>query len=99
MGIPLLIFLVLVLFLAVLLKRRGPARPELLRPRELPKTVAELEAELPVADAEGRGREQREEEAVRKRQAIAELQTRALEVAKGDPLRAVAVTREWLKEA
>jgi flagellar M-ring protein FliF len=102
-GAPMLAFIVLLLFLRGLFKRLGVGQPEFRLPRQLPKTIAELEAELPAAIAEAQpdddARRERERAKVAvKAKTIAELQDRVVELARRNPTKAAAVAREWLKE-
>jgi len=102
-GAPILAFSILILFLRSLFKRLGAGQPAFRLPRELPKTITELEAELPVAIAEpepdddARRQMERAKVAV-KSKTIAELQDRVVELARRNPAKAAAIAREWLKE-
>jgi flagellar M-ring protein FliF len=102
-GLPMLAFLVLILFLRGLFKRVGSAAAELRLPRELPKTVAELEAEIPVAAIEepaddGKLRDLERAKAAVKAKTIAELQERVVAQARQNPAKAAAIAREWIRE-
>lgn len=103
-GLPMLAFVILILFLRGLFKRLGAGHPEVSLPRELPKTLVELEAELPVTvaevpNADNQQREAEREKIALKAKTIAQLQGRVVELAQRDPEKAAAVAREWLKEA
>jgi flagellar M-ring protein FliF len=102
-GPPFLALLILPMLLRAMLKGLGTARQEVILPRELPKTLAELEAELPISGLEPIYEDQARREAERqmvalKAKTIGELQDRAADLAKRDPHKAAAVAREWLKE-
>jgi flagellar M-ring protein FliF len=102
-GPPFLALLILPLLLRGMLKGLGTSRQGVSLPLELPKTLAELEAELPISDIEPVYEDQARREAERQKVAlkaktIAELRDRAADVAKRDPFKAAAVAREWLKE-
>jgi len=96
--IPVLAVLVFFILLRVLLRRGGSGPRNVRLPRQLPKSVAELEAELPSAAVQAPGHEPAADEVAWQHQNIAEVRGRVLEQAKRDPLRAAAVAREWLKE-
>src|SRR6266511_313388 len=66
-GVPMLAFVILILFLRGLFKRLGAGHPEVRLPRELPKTLAELEAELPVTVAEVPAADNQQREAEREK--------------------------------
>jgi flagellar M-ring protein FliF len=102
-GVPMLAFVILILFLRGLFKRLGAGHQEVRLPRELPKTLAELEAELPISipeapPAEDEQREAERQKAALKAKTIAVLKARVVELAERNPSKAAAVAREWLKE-
>jgi flagellar M-ring protein FliF len=102
-GVPMLGFIALLVFLRGLFTRLGVRREGSALPRELPKTVAELEAELPhaIADAapeEAQRRERERAEVASRAKNIAALQERVVESARRNPAKAAAIAREWLKE-
>jgi flagellar M-ring protein FliF len=102
-GVPILAFIVLILFLRSIFKRLGTTATERRFPREFPKTIAELEAEIPVAAIEAGPDEDALREVERakvavKAKTIAELQDRVVDLARRDPAKAAAITREWIRE-
>lgn len=101
-GLPIVAFIVLLLFLRGLFKHLHAAQPELSLPRDLPKTIAELEAELPAAPHEAlpdhdKLREIERAKAAVKAKTIAELQERVVDLARQNPAKAAAIAREWIR--
>jgi flagellar M-ring protein FliF len=101
-GLPMLAFIVLILFLRGLFTRLGAAQAELRLPRELPKTIAELEAELPGVAMEAlpdlnKLREIERAKVAVKAKTIAELQERVVDLARRNPAKAAAIAREWIR--
>ena len=101
-GLPMLAFIVLILFLRGLFKHLGTAQAELRLPRDLPKTLAEIEAELPVVttDAVPDRNKLREIERAKiavKAKTITELQERVVDLARQNPAKAAAIAREWIR--
>jgi flagellar M-ring protein FliF len=102
-GVPILAFIILILFLRGLFKRLGAAHQEVRLPQELPKTLAELEAQLPMASPEAPPAEDEHREAERQKVAlkaktIVALKDRVVELTERNPSKAAAVAQEWLKE-
>jgi flagellar M-ring protein FliF len=102
-GVPMLAFMVLILFLRSIFKRLGTTSTELRFARELPKTIAELEAGMPMAAVEAGPdedalREMERAKVAVKAKSIAELQDRVVDLVRRDPARAAAITREWIRE-
>jgi flagellar biosynthesis/type III secretory pathway M-ring protein FliF/YscJ len=101
-GLPMLAFIVLILFLRGLFKHLTASHPDLRRARELPKTLAELEAELPVVatealpDHDKLRQIERAKVAVRAK-TIAEVQERVVDLARQNPAKAAAIAREWIR--
>jgi flagellar M-ring protein FliF len=102
-GLPMLAFIVLILFLRGLLKHLGTIQSELRLPHEWPKTIAELEAEIPVMATEAlpdrdKLREIDRAKVAVKAKTIAELQDRVVDLARRNPAKAAAIAREWIRE-
>jgi flagellar biosynthesis/type III secretory pathway M-ring protein FliF/YscJ len=98
-GVPILAFIILILFLRGLFKRLGAAHQEVRLPQELPKTLAELEAELPMAipeapPAEDDHREAERQKVALKAKTIAALKDRVVELTERNPSKAAAVAQE-----
>ena len=98
----LLAFIVLILFLRGLFKRLGSPQTALRLPQEFPKTIAELEAELPVVTTDtgpdlNKLREIERAKVAVKAKTIAELQGRVVDLARQNPAKAAAIAHEWIR--